>query len=239
MLQKSVVFALLFTCAAVAEQKDAKQKDPKPADTRQKIRTTETQRMALEPSAAVRLENTTGQVRIEGWNRPDVEVTITKSTKDEYDSAKSAEGAKELEKFKTSFTRKGEEIVLATEYHHSSMPLMLRGAPAVDLLYEIKMPRDGRLLVAQDMGDVQLLQLTGEINATVQKGSITVVIPGESQYDVDAKSKFGTVTSNVAKADHGIYFLGEHLDYEVAKPIRKLILRAKYGEIVLLHSPRP
>lgn len=242
MLPKFAIFALLFTCVLAAE--DAKPKgqkaiDPKQADTRQKIRTTETQKMTFEPSAALRLDNSIGQVKIEGWTRPDVEVTITKSTKDEYDSDKSAEGAKELEKVKTSFTRKGEEIVLGTEYHHSSMPQPFRGGPPIDILYEIKMPRDARVIVMQDSGDVQLSRLSGEINATVQHGSITVVVPGDSQYIVDAKSKFGTVTSNLAKPDHGLFFFGEHLDYETPKTMHKLYLRAKSGDIVIVHSPRP
>jgi hypothetical protein len=208
-------------------------------DARQKIQTTETQRMTFEPSAAVHLENSVGRVNIEGWSRPDVEVTIIKSTKSEYGAQERDQGARELDKVKTTFSRKGEEIVLTTDYHHSSMPFLFRGGPPIDVIYEIKMPREARLIVDQDTGDVHLAQLSGEIRATVRSGSINVVVPGEIQYSVDAKSKFGTVTSNLAKPEHGIFFLGEQLGYDSPKPAHKLYLRASSGDIVILHSPQP
>jgi hypothetical protein len=207
-------------------------------DVRDKITTRETQKMTFEPSAALHLQNTIGHVQVEGWSRPEIEVTIIKTTKDYFDpNAKDAAG-KELEGIKSSFERKGEEIVLASEYHEGGIP-GFRTKPPVDITYEIKMPRDARLVIDQNSGDVTTHELVGDIRVTMQHGSITAFVPAEGQYTVDAKSKFGTVTSNVAKADHGIYFLGEHLDYDGSKAQRKLSLRAKFGDIVIVHSPAP
>jgi hypothetical protein len=227
-MHKRVIPALLLPLLLAAQETG-----------RQKIQTTETQRMTFEPSAALRLENSIGQVRIEGWNRPDVEIKITKSTKSEYDDKTREEGAKELEKVTTSFTRKGEELVLATEYKKSSVPPPFRGGPPIDVLYEIKMPHEARLIVDQETGDVQLTQLNGEIRVTVKSGSINVAVPGDAPYSVDARSKFGTTTSNLATPQHGLFFMGEELNYESPKPVHKLYLRAKSGDIVILHSPRP
>jgi hypothetical protein len=207
-------------------------------ETRQKVQTSETQKIPFEPSAALRLDNSIGQVNIQGWTKPDVEVTIIKSTKSEYDSAKREEGAKELEGIKTTFSRKNEEIVLATEFKKGGFP-PFETRPPVDVIYQIRMPRDGRLVVAQDTGSVNLSQLSGDIQVTVHKGSITAMVPGDAQYSLDAKSKFGTVTSNLAKPLHGLFFLGEQLDYDTPKKAHKLYLRAKFGDIVIVHSPQP
>jgi len=227
-MHKRVIPALLLPLLMAAQETG-----------RQKIQTTETQRMTFEPSAALRLENSIGQVRIEGWNSPDIEVKITKSTKSDYDEKTREEGAKELQKVTTSLKRTGEEIVLATEFKKSSMPPPFKGGPPIDVLYEIKMPHEARLVVDQDTGDVQLSQLNGEIRVTVQSGSINVAVPGDTQYSVDARSKFGTVTSNLAKPQHGLFFMGEELSYDAPKAVHKLYLRAKSGDIVILHAPRP
>jgi hypothetical protein len=207
-------------------------------DTRQKIQRVETQKMRFEPSAALHLENSIGQVNIEGWSRPDVEITIIKSTKSEYGSQKREVGAKELETVKTTFARRNEEIVLATDFKKGGFPPFQTGPP-VDMVYKIKMPREVRLIVDQDTGIVNLSQLFGDIRVTVHKGSISAAIPGDAQYSLDAKSRFGTVTSNLAKPVHGLYFLGEQLAYDTPKTSHKLYLRAGSGDIVIVHSPQP
>jgi hypothetical protein len=226
MINKLLLSAVLTSCLLAGQ------------DTRQKAQTSETQKMPLEPSAALRLDNSIGQVNIQGWSRPDVEVTIIKSTKSEYDSQKREIGAKELDEVKTTFTRKNEEIVLATELRKSGFP-PFETRPPVDVVYQIRMPQDGRLVIGQDTGSVSLSQLRGDIHVTVHKGSITVAVPGDARYSLDAKSKFGTVTSNVAQPLHGIFFLGEKLEYDTPNTSHKLYLRAFSGDIVILHSPKP
>ena len=226
-MTKKVLLSGCLACLLLAGQ-----------DTRQKVQTAETQKMTFEPSAALHLENSIGQVNIQGWNRPEVEVTILKSTKSEFGSQDRDKGAKELETVKTTFTRKNEEIVLSSDFKKGGFPPFQTGPP-VDVVYQIRMPREGRLIVDQDTGTVNLSQLFGDIRVTVHKGSISVAVPGDAQYSLDAKSKFGTVTSNLAKPLHGLYFLGEKLAYDTPKNSHKLYLRAGSGDIVIVHSPQP
>jgi hypothetical protein len=207
-------------------------------DARDKVQTRETQRITFEPSAAVHLENIIGHVHVEGWSRPDVEVTVIKATKKDFDANERELGARELEKIKVTFERKGEEIVLATMYPQGGIP-GFRTTPPVDVTYEIKMPREARLIVDQNTGDVSTTRLTGDIRITMHHGSVTAFVPSEGQYSVDAKSKFGTVTSNVGTPVHGVYFLGEQLGYDGSRTQHKLQLRAKFGDIVIVHSPAP
>ncbi|MBV9396662.1 MAG: DUF4097 family beta strand repeat protein [Bryobacterales bacterium] len=221
-----VVSTLSFACLLAAQ------------NTRDKVETRQTEHMTFEPSAVVHLENILGHVKVEGWTRPDVEVTIVKATKDYFSGDQQETAAKELDKVKTSFTRKGEEIVVASEYKQGGIP-GFRTDPPVDITYEIKMPQDARLVIDQNSGDVSMSRLLGDIRVTMERGSVTAFVPSEGQYSVDAKSKFGTVTSNLATAQHGLYFLGERLDYDASKTQHKIVLRAKFGDIVIVHAPAP
>src|SRR6266446_481816 len=134
-------------------------------EPRQKIQVTNTQRVDFASGKALRLENSTGELMILGWDRPEVEITTIKSSPDEYDPRERAKAAQELDQVKIAVDRRGDELVIATSYpRHKAFPPPLPSGTRFDLEYYIKAPRDIRLTIVHDAGGVHVDELTGDIS---------------------------------------------------------------------------
>ena len=57
-------------------------------------------------------------------------------------------------------------------------------------MYDIRVPRNARLAVDHDTDYVFVDNLMGDIHVTVLHSSITLCLPAEGQYAIDARSKF-------------------------------------------------
>src|SRR6266478_3407062 len=88
---------------------------------KQKIQVSNTQRVEFASGTALRLENSTGELMIEGWDRPEVEITTIKSSQD---------AAQELDQVRIAVERRGDELVIATSYpkHRTFPPPLPTGA---------------------------------------------------------------------------------------------------------------
>src|SRR6266852_2094002 len=96
---------------------------------KQKIQVSNTQRVVFASGTALRLENSTGELMIEGWDRPEVEITTIKSARD---------APQELDEVKIAVERRGDELVIATSYpKHRAFPPPLPTAARFDLEYYI------------------------------------------------------------------------------------------------------
>src|SRR5579862_8433001 len=146
---------------------------------------TNTRHADLPAGGAVLLKNSTGELTIEGWDQPGVEITTTKSGKRAAD-------------VKVSVTHDGNDLVITTDFprHGRFLPRPSVGARDFDLSYLIRVPRDAKVIVDHDAGEIHLAGLTGDIRATMNQGTITVRVSADSQYTVYAISRIGDVTSD-------------------------------------------
>ena len=62
------------------------------------------------------LKNSMGDLTIEGWDRPDVEITAIKSTKAAYAAQDRERVSRELDKVHVSVERKSEGLVITTDF---------------------------------------------------------------------------------------------------------------------------
>lgn len=134
----------------------------------------------LEAAATVRVENSRGEVTIEGWDQPGIEVTVIRSA-----MRKDAP----LDRVKVSSERRGEEAVIATEIGKE------RGRDVL-VDYLIKAPRAAKIAVTAAKGGVYITGMDGEIEASAKMGQITVRAAGPVQ--ADALAKHGRVYSELA-----------------------------------------
>jgi hypothetical protein len=211
-------------------------------EPKQKVQVSKTEHMEFPSSGTLRLKNSIGDLTIEGWDQPGVEITTVKSTKVEYASADREKASHELDRVQIAAERQGDELVITTDFpRHRGFPpsLPFGSATNFDLDYRIKVPRDVRLIVDHGVGDVYFDDVTGDIHATALQGTITVHLPQEGQYAIDAKSDIGNVISDFpGSATRRRWLLG-HQFTQTSQALHKLYLRDGFGDIIILKIRKP
>jgi hypothetical protein len=92
-------------------------------DARQKVQVSKTEKMDFPANGTLRLQNSTGDVTIEGWDQPGSEITTTKSSKEEYPAKDRDKAATQLDRVQVSAKLNGNELVITTQYpRHRAFP---------------------------------------------------------------------------------------------------------------------
>jgi len=207
----------------------------------QKIQVTKTEHAELAAGGTLHLKNSTGEVTVEGWDQPGVEITTIQSTKVAYTPAakERAKASSDLAAVKVTVANQGGELVVATEYPRGRryLPRPSVGARDFDLEYRIKVPRDAKLIVEHDEGEIHVDDVRGDISATTNQGTIVLRVPQTAQYSIDAKSRIGGVESDIAGSTTRKR-LGHAFVQEVKAP-HKLYLRNGFGDILILKINQP
>jgi hypothetical protein len=201
------------------------------AEPKQKVRVEHTERVDFPSGGLLRLKNSAGEVSVEGWDRPDVEITTIKSI---YTSRDRDKASRDLDKVRIAAKRQGDELVITTDF-----PGLASHLGAASLEYYIKAPMSARLAANHGTGEVHVDSLTSDIHVTVLNGGITLRLPPEGQYDINARSDLGDVTSDFpGRKKRRPWLLG--YQYMRGKPeAHKLYLRAGYGDITILKIRKP
>jgi hypothetical protein len=209
-------------------------------DTAQKIQVAKTEHADLPSGGTITLKNSTGELTVEGWDQPGVEMTTIRSTKLAYTAAGPGreKAVHDLNAVKVSMTHEGDGLVVSTDFPRGRryLPRPSVGARDFDLEYKIKIPRGAKIVVDHDAGEIHFVDLTGDIHATTNQGEITLQLSA-GQYSIDAKSRIGDVISDfpgTAARRH----LGHEFMQTTQSP-HNLYLRTGYGDIVILRAGKP
>jgi len=212
-------------------------------EARQKVQVSKTEKVDFPSNGTLRFENSTGELTIEGWDQPGVEITTTKSSKEEYLPADRAKATQELDRVQISTKRNGDELVVTTEFpHHRAFPFVtpLQTVTNFDLKYVIKVPRNAKLVVRHEDGEVHVDDVTGNIQITARQGLIALRLTGEMPPAIDAKSYLGTVNSDFAgKETRQPLHFGHTFMEGVASAPQNLHLKIGFGDIVILKAHQP
>lgn len=211
-------------------------------EVRQKVEVTHTERMNFPSGGTLRLKASTGVLTVEGWGRPDVEITTIKSTKTEYAAGERERAMRELEKVSIAATQHGNELLITTEFPQFRLfpPFPREEAAGVDLEYRIKAPADTKLIVAHRYGNVNVDALTSDIDATVLNGQITLHLQDEDYNAIMAKTDLGAVNSDFRGPEKRRWWLlGHQISNSDSPAGRKLDLRVGFGDIVILKTRIP
>jgi hypothetical protein len=212
-------------------------------EARQKVQVSKTEKVDFPANGTLRLQNSTGELTIGGWDQPGVEITTTKSSKEEYLAKDRDKATKELDRVQISAKRNGEELVIATVYpHHRAFPFVtsLQTVTNFDLAYAIKVPRNAKLIVKHDDGEVHIDDVTGNIQVAARQGLIALRLLSEMPPAIDAKSYLGTVNSDFAgKGTLQPLHFGHKFVEGAASAPQALHLRIGYGDVVILKAHEP
>jgi len=234
MIRRLVVMGLAMSCLLLA--------DNGPQEVYQ---VTNTEHIDFPSGGTLRIKNSIDYVRLEGWDQPGVEITTVKAMKPQYNSADRAKDARELERVHIAVQRQGNEVVIGTHFprHRTFSPPLFRRGTRFDLYCDIKVPQSAQLLVHHDEGDVFIENFSGGMHATVRTGQITLSLPEEGRYAIDAGSNFGGVNSDFPGREKRKPWVFGH---EWANPpgspapsaAPNLYLRVGSGDIVIFKMPQ-
>lgn len=139
-----------------------------------------------------------GDIKVEGWDRPDVEIEAEKLVQ-----AGSETGAKKLfEQIKIQLNENGEEVFLRTIYPPRRPWRMFRGATKLSVNFRIRMPYEAKLTLKCVDGDVRVRGIIGNQRIRVSYGDVEVSVPSiDRLHSLDARSFLGYVQSDLHGED--------------------------------------
>jgi len=208
-----------------------------------KVQVSKTEKLDFPAGGTLRVQNSTGELTIEGWDQPGVEITTTKSSRDVNTSQERERATQELDRVKISTKRNGDELDVTTEFpQHRAFPFVtpLDNVTNFDLEYRIKVPRNAKLIVKHEAGDVHIDDVAGNIQVKVVQGLIALRLAGETPRSIDAKSKLGSVNSDFPgnESRHPWPF-GHAFAEGTAANSQNLDLKIGFGDIIILKAHEP
>jgi hypothetical protein len=207
-----------------------------------KVQITKTETTNFPAGGTLHLKNSTGTLTVEGWDRPQIEITTIRSSRSDYSGSQRDQWMHRLEQVEISTERHGNELMITTHYPHHRFPLpgFLRGENSFDLAYRIKVPRDTRLIDEHSLGNVSVDNLTADIDARLEEGEILLHLPPSETYAIQAKSDLGSIESDYpgTKTVRPWPF-GHRLVAEGSGNAHTLNLHVGYGDILILKRVVP
>jgi hypothetical protein len=184
---------------------------------------------------SIRLDNSFGEVDIDGWDRPEVEVTVTKSI-EKLAQKDGAVAQQRLDSVQITVKQNDVETIVSTVYPERPGFWRLAGRRGdVDINYRIHAPRASKLIIVHNSGGLNISGISGDIHSTVSNGQITLTLP-EGQYAIDAKCKIGKVYSDFDGHDRRRHLWGDEFDNPSPAHAPNLYLRAGFGDIMILKT---
>lgn len=198
---------------------------------------TSTERVSFVADGTIRFDKSFGDLYVEGWDQPQVEMTFIKSLRD-YHPPKNAAEQLDRVKFVTEHPSPNQLSIGTTIPSRSFFRHPFGGKGAVSVRYELRVPRSSHLIIHHGGGNILIENITGNIEATNREGDILLMLPAPGPYSIDAKSRMGTVTSDFAGQAHVRYFIGERFAGADPESPRRIFLRVGFGGISIKEVPR-
>jgi hypothetical protein len=195
---------------------------PALAFSAQRFDLTTTEKVDLAPGGTVRIEGSTGELNVEGWDGPGVEVQLTRYAWGENEQKTKAA----LGRIQMSKQVSGNVLTLSTVHKRFS-------DAKVD--YRIRVPHNTNLVIHHGSGDVTVYDVGGNIEATAKEGDVVVQLAANAKYAIDAHTSFGTIYSDFAGVEHKPLRVGETLKpaSEGSGEAKQIHLHTVFGGITI------
>jgi hypothetical protein len=202
---------------------------PLSGESQQPVQISNTERVDFPPGGTIRINGSYGHLVVEGWDRPDVEITVTKS------------GARS-DSVRVATNRASDtELTISTTLpsrHGDWFPFLPSTTTAgVRTEYEIHVPRDTQLVIHNHVGYVFVSGVTGDIDASASRGDILLMLPDSGTYSIDAETKLGAVSSDFDGSVLSRYLIGQNFARTFPSPSQHLYLRMGFGGITIKAVP--
>jgi hypothetical protein len=187
---------------------------------------TRTERVPFVPDGTVRLNDSYGYLSVDGWDEPEVEITVIKSTDHFYDHSQSERAQ----------TRLGRIEVKTDRHSDRELAITTTTEAGITVEYRIRVPRNSHLTIHHYNGYVWVSDVTGEIEVNSHTGDMVVMLPDPGSYEIDAKTRVGSISSDFEGRHKSEFLLGTHFAFGGETPLRRIRLRMGRGSITVLKS---
>ena len=203
-----------------------------------RVEVVQTERVSFAPGGVIHVPHSFGSVTVEGWDLPEVEVTVVKSRERYYQPERHKQAERGLERVRVVAERHSDtDLTISTTAPHKRFPYLWGGKGGVKVEYLIHAPRDSRLVIHHGAGYVLVSNMAGDVEATSRGGDILLMLPVSATYTIDARSKLGRVSSDFAGAAHRRYLVGSRFAHVTASPSHRIYLRTRIGGITIKSVP--
>ena len=212
------------------------------AGPKQPFEQASTQSFPFAPGGTIHVNSSYGYLTVEGWDEPEVRITVIKSTDSFYERDQEKEASRRFEQIHVATGRASDKELSITSTSPSRRPLWappLKKAAhlGVTVEYKILVPRDSRLVVKHDNGYVWVSDLTGDLEVRSHTGDMTVALPDPGAYSIDATTRVGSVSSDFTARNKSEFLFGTHYAYAGDSSSHRVLLRMGRGSITVLKGP--
>ena len=110
-------------------------------------------------------------------------------------------------------------------------------AAGISVTYRIHVPRTAGVIADRAEGDVHIDGLAGDIRVTARRGEITLRLPPDARFTLDARSRAGDVISDYAGREiRRPWLVGHRFEPEDQAAGHKVYLRIGFGDILISKS---
>lgn len=206
--------------------------------TTQPVQVTSTEHVNFAAGGTIRVNNAAGYLSVDGWDQPEVEITVVKSLG--YDREPAVRATALLEKTQIAIQHiSNTELAISTtrtgpngRFHN---PFGIDRAVMVE--YRIRVPRNSHIMIDHADGYASVTGVTGNIEASSRRGDIILMLADLASYAIDAHTKLGAVTADVTGATRRKRLTGETFRYGDASLAHKLSLDMGFGGITIKELP--
>lgn len=199
-------------------------------NSKQPVPVTTTDRVNFAPGGLIRLTTSSSNLFVDAWDRPEVEITTIKSSRH----------TRCLDDVRVVTERRSDtELAISTTAPSGNFFARLFGRTCGAAVEQhVNAPRDSRLVIRHGAGYILVSRVTGDIEVTSRSSDIMLMLPDPGPYSIDAKSKFGSVSSDFAGTTHSTNLVGEQFaGANPPAPSRRIYLRIGFGGITIKEVP--
>ncbi len=198
---------------------------------RHRVEQTTTQTVALGERGRVYIDDSFGELRVEGWDRPDVEVVVKRGTQKRYKPGEEWKGRDEIKAVVVESRRSGDDVVIRTSFPDRGLTRMFRGKTNLRLEYVVHVPIRAALHVNHSIGEVEVRNVHGDLRVTGDIGEVKLRLPRGREYDIDARTRIGDVDSRVAGRSKRASLVGAEFRHREGAGAGRVYARLGIGEI--------
>ena len=202
------------------------------------VSVTSTQRVALAPGGTVHIDETWGELSIEAWDQPAVEVVMTRRTAKPQAAEKADKARAGLERFSAQVeATAADRVSIIGVSPGGSVTRPFGGKSGVKLTYVVHVPRNSRIELDNGVGTVRIADVTGDIEIDSDVGEVTLKVPIEPTTAVEASSGIGDVEVGAALEKQGDLrrraLVGQRFSYRPAQVDKRITVKLGVGSITI------
>lgn len=181
------------------------------AGAKERMMLSNTQTLSFDPRGVIQLEQSFGDVEIQGWDRAEVEITTIREGLGDLSESDLAEAEKDLDRVAITAVKHGEDrLKITTTLPGRKVSASLGAGSNPDVRYIIKAPAHAKLVVHHDIGHVNVTNFASDIEVTNRIGQIGLQLAQLDRYSVDARARIGGVVSDIGRnIDRSV--MGQHI----------------------------